>query len=887
MEENSKVYRIRTKVGEDSPNVIHVPINQTYDTFEILSLKLNQTDTYKTYESGYGIIVGRVIANGGFGVPNSKVSVFIEVDDNESLKDTLLYNFTSTSDTDNDGVRYNLLPDYVESECHQDVGTFPNKRLVLDNDDVIEIFDKYWKYTTTTNNSGDYMLFGVPTGSQQLHVDIDLSDCGVLSQRPHNMIGKGYNIGMFESPNKFKSSTNLDSLPQIVTEDRGVYVYPYWGDTSNGDNTFAITRCDINIEYKFEPTAVFMGSIITDKGSNAIGKNCTATINNGKMSELVTGEGTIEMIRKTIDGRVEQFPIMGNRVIDGDGTWVYEIPMNLDYVTTDEFGNFVPTDNPDKGIATRARVRFRVRLDDTQYDNTARKRACYLIPNNPRLEDEGFDKTMEVDYEFGSLTREESYRDLFWNKVYTVKNYIPKIQKGDEQYNRQHTGIKWVNHANHNNPMPYNTLTVKLSFVHRIICILTGLVVQFVAFINQLISTVSFLLAVFIHLPSTLIKGMAEGFEEIWLVGDLIAAVFRGVGNLVSGSEIIGSVVVKKLTPKCIVLDRGFCDDNVNKKDYYPGCGWFLFYAFEFSDVAGVISDADIAWRDTKKAHNEQYSNASPDEAREPENDPVMLHNCYENALAQENEATSFNFNNDWINGTLYAPLWYRKITPKKRFFFGLFSRKAKDEWCTSKQYFPSLRYIQHCAVERDGSKTITNFDGDTTDLKFIRNSECVDGDCHERHVALPGLGGVIHSKKTMLGQDVYYYKPVEWSAKLPSNELYTGKKKGELKLLFATDIVLLGSLDSCDMNGVPQFFKVPRIICLVIYSSLIMNSIMLLTLRQAKQLLTLILWIQQCILKWQGVIGVIQMNLIGVMVVYSMVLVVPMVRLSYMPRVV
>ena len=817
MEENSKVYRIRTKVGEDSPNVIHVPINQTYDTFEILSLKLNQTDTYKTYESGYGIIVGRVIANGGFGVPNSKVSVFIEVDDNESLKDTLLYNFTSTSDTDNDGVRYNLLPDYVESECHQDVGTFPNKRLVLDNDDVIEIFDKYWKYTTTTNNSGDYMLFGVPTGSQQLHVDIDLSDCGVLSQRPHNMIGKGYNIGMFESPNKFKSSTNMDSLPQIVTEDRGVYVYPYWGDTSNGDNTFAITRCDINIEYKFEPTAVFMGSIITDKGSNAIGKNCTATINNGKMSELVTGEGTIEMIRKTIDGRVEQFPIMGNRVIDGDGTWVYEIPMNLDYVTTDEFGNFVPTDNPDKGIATRARVRFRVRLDDTQYDNTARKRACYLIPNNPRLEDEGFDKTMEVDYEFGSLTREESYRDLFWNKVYTVKNYIPKIQKGDEQYNRQHTGIKWVNHANHNNPMPYNTLTVKLSFVHRIICILTGLVVQFVAFINQIISLLGFLFATLFDLPSVLFNGIAKLLEDRiclpWplddvCVGDLLALIFRGIGKGASSINILGKMATKLLTPTCIVLDSGFCDDNVNKVDFYPGCGYFLFNLFPLSSATDVVERGDIAWEKTQEAHQEEYNGKSSDEVRTASNHTGKLHNCYENALAQENEATSFNFNNDWINGTLYAPLWYRKITPKKRFLFGLFTRKAKDEWCTSKQYFASLRYIQHCAVERDGSKTITNFDGDTTDLKFIRNSECVDGDCHERHVALPGLGGVIHSKKTMLGQDVYYYKPVEWSANLPSNELYTGKKKGELKLLFATDIVLLGSLDSCDMNGVPQFFK-------------------------------------------------------------------------------
>ena len=817
MEENSKVYRIRTKVGESSPNVIHVPINQTYDTFEILSLKLNQTDTYKTYESGYGIIVGRVIANGGFGVPNSKVSVFIEVDDNESLKDTLLYNFTSTSDTDNDGVRYNLLPDYVESECHQDVGTFPNKRLVLDNDDVIEIFDKYWKYTTTTNNSGDYMLFGIPTGSQQLHVDIDLSDCGVLSQRPHNMIGKGYDIGMFESPNKFKSSTNLNSLPQIVTEDRGVYVYPYWGDTSNGDNTFAITRCDINIEYKFEPTAVFMGSIITDKGSNAIGKNCTATINNGKMSELVTGEGTIEMIRKTIDGRVEQFPIMGNRLIDGDGTWVYEIPMNLDYVTTDEFGNFVPTDNPDKGIATRARVRFRVRLDDTQYDNTARKRACYLIPNNPRLEDEGFDKTMEVDYEFGSLTREESYRDLFWNKVYTVKSYIPKIQKGDEQYNRQHTGIKWVNHANQNNPMPYNTLTVKLSFVHRIICILTGLVVQFVAFINQMISLIGFIFATFFDLPSILFNGLGSLLEDTiclpWplrgvCIGDLLAQIFYGIGKGLSSINLLGNMATDLLSPRCIVLDSGFCDDNVNKVDFYPGCGYFLFNLFPLEKATKVVTQGNIAWEKTKDAHDDEYKGKSGDEVRTASNHTGLLHNCYENALAQENEATSFNFNNDWINGTLYAPLWYRKITPKKRFFFGLFSRKAKDEWCTSKQYFPSLRYIQHCAIERDGSKSITNFDGDTTDLKFVKNTECEDGDCHERHVALPGLGGVIHNKKTMLGQDVYYYKPVEWSANLPSNELYTGKKKGELKLLFATDIVLLGSLDSCDMNGIPQFFK-------------------------------------------------------------------------------
>ncbi|MBO6244526.1 MAG: hypothetical protein J6O41_08235, partial [Clostridia bacterium] len=67
MEDTNRVYRIRTTVGEDAPNVIHVPLKQSYDMFEILSLKLDQTNSYKTYESDYGVIVGRVTANGGFG----------------------------------------------------------------------------------------------------------------------------------------------------------------------------------------------------------------------------------------------------------------------------------------------------------------------------------------------------------------------------------------------------------------------------------------------------------------------------------------------------------------------------------------------------------------------------------------------------------------------------------------------------------------------------------------------------------------------------------------------------------------------------------------------------------------------------------------------------
>ena len=810
--DTSKVYRIRTSVGNDAPNVIQVPLNQTYDMFEILSLKLNQTNSYKTYESSYGVIVGRVIANGGFGIENARVSVFIPVSDDDSLKDKLLYNFTSVNGRDDKGIRYNLLPDYVDDACHQNVGTFPNKRLVLDNDDVIEMFDKYWKYTTRTNHSGDYMLFGIPTGSVQIHCDVDLSDCGILSQRPRDMINKGYNATMFESPNKFKSSTNLNSLAQIVSQDRGVYVYPYWGDISDGDDKFGITRCDINIEYKFESYAVFIGSIVTDKGSNAIGKNCTATENNGKMSDLIAGEGSIEMIRKTLDGKVEEFPIMGNRLIDGDGVWCYAIPMNLDYVTTDEFGNLVPTDNPDKGIATRSRVRFRISLEENPNDAAARKRAKYLVPNNPRMGEGEFDETHEADYEFGSATREESYCDMFWNKVYTVKNYIPKLQKNSKETNRKHTGIKLINHHGDNNPMPYNALTIKLSFTYRIICIITKVFINLIEFVNEIIS----LLGAIVDLLKQIIEVPIKLFTEIGkfclprlpLIGR-ICPFYRLAQLLILAWRTPTSWIVnmlEQIIPTCMSLSSEFCDDGVNQVTYYPGCGYFFFRRFRYDKIG-----LDAAWEKTRTNHVDNQLKICENEQIPPKecamassiptNHTAMLYNCVENQLAQQNDATSFNFNNDWINGVLYAPLWYRKITPKKRFFFGLFKRKAKDEWCSSGRDYPSMRILQQCTLPRVDDKKMPI--GKNIYLKRVQDNIC-DGKCHTQKEEVKGLKGVILTKETMLGEPVYYYKAVEYDKSLPSNN----ESNGEIKLLFATDIVLLGSLNECDMNGIPQFFK-------------------------------------------------------------------------------
>ena len=767
-------YRIRTNVG-DADNVINVKLEQSYDMFEILSLKLTQENAYKLYSSNYGVIVGRVLANGGFGVPNAKISIFIKSEEAESITKTIEYPYSSVQSSNRNGVRYNLLPDYVDDACHQNVGTFPNKRYMLDNQILVEIFDKYYKFTTTTNEAGDYMLFGVPTGSQTLHVDVDLSDIGVLSQRPRDLIYKGYNINQFESPNKFKTDTNLNSLSQIKSQDRGVYVYPFWGDTTEDGDEIGVTRCDIQLDYKFEPTCVFMGSIVTDTGSNAIGKNCAGTDNVGKMSDLVAGEGSIEMIRKTIDGKVEEFPIKGNRVIDGDGVWCYQIPMNLDYVMTDEYGNIVPTDNPDKGIPTRTRVRFRISLDDSPNDATARKRCRYLVPNNPRLDTDSetgfpeFTKTKEPDYEFGTNTREESYVDMFWNNVYTVKNYIPRIQKNGKVTNRKHTGIKLVNHYGDNNPMPYNSLSIKLSFQFRLICVITKIIITLIAFLNNIISIL--------------------GFLPCWL-SKLCLKIWK--------FKICPFSFLKKLIPNCIALSSEFCDDGINKITYYVGCGKGISYPFQ------------CVWEKTRDDHNNDQKGVPAEDRSFPSNNGEMLYTCVENELAQSNDATSFNFYNDWVNGVLYAPLWYRHIRPKKSFLFGIFKRRAKDEWCSADRTFASLRMFQPCAMKRESEVTYPNYNGKTvTPYRMHGNEGCGD-DCHKTAASVASENGYIVTKTNSFGQIVYYYKSLEYDPRLPQNgnASNTGVSRGDVTLYFATDIVLLGSLNDCDLQGIPQFFK-------------------------------------------------------------------------------
>jgi hypothetical protein len=147
----SNSYRIRTKPGVDSS--IKILIDQEFEYLEILSLKILQSQIYTRQCSDYGVIVGRVSINNGFGIPNAKVSVFIPLDSMDENDPVIseLYPYKTLSDLNEDGYRYNLLPYEKSYTNHTPTGTFPSVTDVLTNNTAIEIFDKYYKFVVKTN----------------------------------------------------------------------------------------------------------------------------------------------------------------------------------------------------------------------------------------------------------------------------------------------------------------------------------------------------------------------------------------------------------------------------------------------------------------------------------------------------------------------------------------------------------------------------------------------------------------------------------------------------------------------------------------------------------------------------------------------------------------
>ncbi len=286
MSNQNKTIRIRCNPKDPKNLSIDTKVIQNFEKIDILSLTLKQSDLYRTFNSPVGVLIGRVNSS-GVGVPNVKVSIFIEKDDSITDPEILaIYPFKSPQDKDSNGKRYNLLnklkrlnvfSGYKENNYSVGykpktaVGNIPDKVELISNDSWIEVYEKYYKFTTVTNQSGDYMIFGIPVGIQQVHMDCDISDVGKWSSSiPIISQLQGISADLFNSDGtKIKPTNDLDSIPTIQSQNISVNVIPLWGDSTY--TTIGITRNDFEIRTKLNPHFTIAGSSFTQADQSFAG----------------------------------------------------------------------------------------------------------------------------------------------------------------------------------------------------------------------------------------------------------------------------------------------------------------------------------------------------------------------------------------------------------------------------------------------------------------------------------------------------------------------------------------------------------------------------------------------------------------------------------------
>jgi hypothetical protein len=435
-------HRISTNIGKDQ--LVTVEINQDFDLLEILSLKFSQTDVYTNLCADYGVVCGRVIVNNGFGIPNAKISIFVPLSDIDEDDPVIsaLYPYKSVSDRNDNGYKYNLLPARKQHGGHEPTGTFPDQLDILSRTEVLEVYEKYYKYTVKTNESGDFMIWGAPLGQHTIHVDVDLSDIGCFSLRPDDFIRLGRGVDEFKNTYKFKASSDLGTLPQVVSFDKTIEIFPFWGNVDLCQ--IGITRTDFDLSdqgVRIEPSAYIIGGSFSDTGKNTINKNCKPRAKMGRKCQMTSEKGLIETIRFTHLKDTNHRPVLElmdlQEDIDDTGSFIMNIKMNMDFLYTNEFGENEYGNDPNKGIPTSAVHRFRFSIKN-EHLGRVRTTANYLIPNIKEYygdEDKSYAwSTNYDDYPAAAQSDILNNIDTFWypqdyfyrftyTKVYTVSSF--------------------------------------------------------------------------------------------------------------------------------------------------------------------------------------------------------------------------------------------------------------------------------------------------------------------------------------------------------------------------------------------------------------------------------------------------------------------------------
>lgn len=292
---------------EDNDLYVNIFLNRTIDNLDTLNVYNVPINEIPKQESKTGVVFGKLEAvqklvdiNGKkIKIPlrNVPIAIFNPSEEFPTI---------SSLDSDSNRIRLNIKENiftgnYFNQESKQTDFSFLN-----DTSEIDKIPDKY-KYSSTTNENGEFVIFNVPVGTQTLMYEVDLLKQGLT----HDEIA----LNFFPYP--VEDDPNVDSIPQYSFRQFPIEVVPAWGDFQTG-----YTQVNISTVLDLRKWSTYFISPISFKN-----KSIEELINSGINTKLTC---EIRDMSKALDKNpvaveVVQIPDVYNRNFEQVTEWNGEV----------------------------------------------------------------------------------------------------------------------------------------------------------------------------------------------------------------------------------------------------------------------------------------------------------------------------------------------------------------------------------------------------------------------------------------------------------------------------------------------------------------------------------------------------------------------------------
>lgn len=222
---------------------INIALHRSYSTLDTLNIYNNLVNSFPTQESDTGTVFGRLIA----------FQKILDVDGNNiaiPLKNVPIGIFNPTEEfpspvsTDDNGNRITLnLQESSTAASYFNIQSYTaDTTNYLRSGSEFTAVPACYKYVTTTNEEGEFVLHNIPTGTQTLFFEVDLFKQGLTQDE----------IALNFFPFPADDSPNISKIPSLFFRQFPIDVVPTWGVLQTG-----YTETNISVELDLRKWATF------------------------------------------------------------------------------------------------------------------------------------------------------------------------------------------------------------------------------------------------------------------------------------------------------------------------------------------------------------------------------------------------------------------------------------------------------------------------------------------------------------------------------------------------------------------------------------------------------------------------------------------------------